>query len=60
MGNLLIVLAVLFGALFLIVPLVEKTAKPVEPEQMQKYQKIFGFLLVLMVVASSIKFCTGA
>lgn len=60
MLNLLIVLAVLFIALFIIVPLVEKTAKPVEAAQMQKYHKIFGLLLMLMVVASGIKYCTGA
>lgn len=58
MTNLLIILAVLFVSLFVIVPIIEKTAKPVEEGKMQQYHKVFGILLLLMVVASSVKFCT--
>ena len=59
MSNLIIILVVLFGALFLILPLVEKTAKPVTPEQTQKFQKVFLALLALSAVAASVKFCAG-
>ena len=59
MTNLLIVLGVVFGALFIILPLVEKTAKPVTPEQMQKYQKVLLALLAISAVAASVKFCAA-
>ena len=59
MNNLLIILLVLFGALFVIVPLIERIAKPVDAEQMQKYHRIFGILLGLMVVGMTVRFCMG-
>jgi len=59
MQNLLIVLLVLFVSLFVILPLVEKTAKPMDAEKMQKLQKTVGILMMLMVVALSFKYCTG-
>lgn len=58
MNNLLIILAVLFISLFVILPLVEKTAKPVDAEKMQKYHKVFGILLGVMVIASVVRYCT--
>lgn len=60
MTNLLIVLALVFGALFLILPLIEKTAKPVTPEQMQKLQRVFPVLLLIFAIAASVKFCTSS
>lgn len=59
MSNLLLVLAVLFGALFVIIPLVEKTAKPVSEEKMQSYHKIFGILMLLMAIGLTIRFFMG-
>lgn len=59
MNNLLIILLVLFASLFVIVPLVERVAKPVEAEQMQKYHRIFGILLGVMVIAMTVRFCVG-
>lgn len=59
MQNLLIVLGVLFVSLFVIVPLVQKTAKPISAEQQQKYGKIFGILMIVLIVATSVKYCMG-
>lgn len=62
MENLLIILAVLAVAMFIVVPLVEKTAKPIDPNDeaqqkslMQK-AKIIRFLMMFMVLASAIKY----
>lgn len=55
--NVLIIIGVLFGALLLIIPILEKTAKPVDDEQMQKYGKIMMGLMMVLVVVSSLKFC---
>ncbi|NRA42351.1 MAG: hypothetical protein HRU21_08615 [Pseudomonadales bacterium] len=55
--NILIILGVLFIALIVLVPLIEKTAKPVEEEQMQKYSKVIMGLMMAIVVAASLKFC---
>jgi uncharacterized membrane protein required for colicin V production len=59
MSNLLIILAVLFAALFLLLPILEKTAKPVDEEQAQNYSKIIMVLMAVMILASTIKMCTG-
>ncbi|CAA0081782.1 Uncharacterised protein [BD1-7 clade bacterium] len=59
MENLLIVLGVLFAALFIIVPLVERFGKPVDNEKAQKYTKIMGLLLGIMMLALVIRSCTG-
>ncbi len=59
MENLLIILAVLFAALFVVVPLVEKFAKPVDNEQMHKYTKILGILMAVMMVALLVRSCMG-
>lgn len=59
MGNLLLVLAILFAALFVIIPLIEKTAKPVDEANLQKYHKVFGVLMLIMVIAVSAKFFLG-
>ncbi|MCY4044615.1 MAG: hypothetical protein OXE99_06015 [Cellvibrionales bacterium] len=59
MQNLLIILAVLFIALFVVIPLVQRFAKPSSPEQMQKYGKIFMILMGILIVASTIKMCAG-
>ena len=57
MTNLLIILGVLFAALFILLPILEKTAKPVEEQQMQKYSKIIMYLMMAMIVAGSVKMC---
>ena len=59
MNNLLLVLALLFASLFVLLPLIEKIAKPVDEAQMQKYHRIFGILLAVMVVAYSVRYCAG-
>ncbi len=56
MTNLLIILGVLFGSLFIILPLVKRFSKPTSPEEAQKYNKIIGFLMAAMVIAMSIRF----
>lgn len=56
MSNLLIILGVLFFSLLIILPLVQKFAKPTTPEDAQKYQKIIGFLMAAMVIAMGIRF----
>ena len=58
--NLLIILAVLFISLIIIVSVLEKTAKPVEEEQAQKYSKIIMGLMMALIVASSLKYCMGS
>lgn len=60
MQNLLIILGVLFLALFVIIPLVQRFAKPSSPEQMQKYGKIFMVLLAILMLAATIKMCSGS
>ena len=55
MTNLLIILGVLFFALAVLMPLLERRSKPVTPEDMQKYQKILGILMIVMVIALTIR-----
>jgi hypothetical protein len=55
MTNLLIILGVLFFALAVLMPLLERISKPVTPEDMQKYQKILGILMIVMVIALTIR-----
>ncbi len=59
MQNLLIILAVLFIALFVIIPLVQKFAKPISAEKTQKYGKAIMILMMIFAVAASIKYCVG-
>lgn len=59
MTKLFLVLAILFAALFVIVPLIEKTAKPVSAESLQKYHKIFGILMLLMAIGLVIRYFIG-
>ena len=62
MENLLIVLGVLMLTLVIIVPLVEKTAKPIDPndeEQQAKLMqktKIIRFLMMFLILAAAIKY----
>lgn len=55
MTNLLIILGILFFALAVLMPLIERIAKPVTAEDMGKYQKILGFLMIAMVIALTIR-----
>ena len=57
--NLIIILGVLFVALIILVPLLEKTAKPLDEEKMGKYSKIMMGLMLGLIIASSAKFCMG-
>lgn len=59
MTNLLIILGVLLVALVLVVPLLEKTAQPVTEENMQKYHKVFRFLMGVMLLALVIRYFMG-
>lgn len=62
MENLLIILAVLVIALFVILPLVEKTSKPIDPNdeeqqaQLMKKHNIIRFLMMFMALAVAIKY----
>ncbi len=56
MNNLMIVLGVLLLGLVVIVPLVERFAKPATPENMQKYHKIFRILMGVMLLALVIQY----
>jgi hypothetical protein len=58
--NVLIILGVLFTALVILLPLIEKTSKPVDQEKMGQYSKIMMALMVVLVIASSIKFLIGS
>ena len=53
--KLLIILGVLFLALFLVVPLLEKRGKRHSPEELQKLTKWFGPLILILVVAQLVK-----
>lgn len=57
--NVLIVLGVLFLALIIIVPLVERFGKPAEEEQMQSYGKWMMIAMSILMVASTVKYCGG-
>ena len=62
MENLLIVLGVLVLSLFVILPLVEKTAKPVDPEDEEQQAKLMKkanmirFLMMFLALAATIKY----
>ncbi len=56
--NLLIILVVLFAALALIVKLTEGRAKPLDPEQQQRYSKIIMVLVFLTLMGAMIKQCS--
>jgi hypothetical protein len=58
--NLLIILGVLFACLVILVPLIEKTAKPIDQEKMGQYSKIMMALMAVLIIASSIKFFVGS
>lgn len=53
--TLLIILAVLFLALFIIIPLVEKKGKRYSPEELQKLSRWIYPLMGLILFASLIK-----
>lgn len=56
MTNLLAVLGILLLALVVILPLVQRFAKPVEPAAADSYQRILGFLMAAMAIALVIRF----
>ena len=62
MENLLIILAVLGISLLVVVPILQRFSKPLDPndeEQMSslaKKGKIMGFLLAFMMLATTIKY----
>ena len=62
MENLLIVLGVLMLALFVVLPLIEKTAKPIDPEDeeqqanLMKKANIIRFLMMFLALAAAIKY----
>ncbi|MCK5881695.1 MAG: hypothetical protein KAG18_07445 [Sinobacterium sp.] len=58
--NVLIILGVLFTALIILLPILEKTSKPVDDEKMGQYSKIMMGLMLGLVMATSIKFCMGS
>lgn len=59
MNNLLIVLGVLFLALVVVVPLVERFGQPASAEKLQKYQMIFRILMAVMLLALLVRNFTG-
>lgn len=56
MATLFSILACLFVALFVLVKLTEKHAKPMAPEQQQKLSKIIVALVAISLVASLVQF----
>jgi hypothetical protein len=56
MGNLLLILLVLFVALIVVVKFTEKNAKPLTSEQQAKMSKIFMVLIFVMLVAAIVKY----
>lgn len=53
--NVIIILACLFAALFVIVTITERYGKPLTAEQQSKYNKIIPILFFVMIVAAIIK-----
>ena len=51
MGNLLLILLVLFAALAVVVKLTEKHGKPLEPEQQSKLWMMITVLIVILLAA---------
>ncbi|MCP3907542.1 MAG: hypothetical protein GY712_05945 [Oceanicoccus sp.] len=60
MGNLLLVLGVLFAALFIVVKLTERHAKPVDEQQQAKMSRIAMVSIMLLLVLGLIRYYTGA
>ena len=59
MGNLLLILGVLFVALFIVVKLTERYAKPVDEQQQAKMSRIAMILIMLVLVLGLIRHYTG-
>lgn len=59
MNNLLLVLGILFAALFLLLPVLEKFSKPVEEQQASKYGQIIMGLMALLIILSAIRYFIG-
>lgn len=53
--NVLIILACVFGGLFLIVTLTERYGKPMSEEQQSKYSKIIPILVIVAIIGSMIQ-----
>lgn len=56
MTNLLLILILLFAALFLVITLTERFSKPLQAEESQRLSKIILFLVAAVMIASAIKF----
>lgn len=59
METLIIILASVFGGLFLLIKLTEGRAKPLDAETESKYSSIFMVLIGILLVASLIKYTLG-
>lgn len=60
MGNLLIIVGVLFIALFIVVKLTERYAKPVDQQQQAKMSRLAMVLMLLVMVMALIRhYMTG-
>lgn len=60
MGNLLIIVGVLFIALFIVVKLTEKYARPVDQQQQAKMSRLAMVLMLLVMVMALIRhYMTG-
>ena len=60
MGNLLIIVGVLFIALFIVVKLTEKYARPVDQQQQVKMSRLAMVLMLLVLVMALIRhYMTG-
>lgn len=56
MGTLLLILGVLFLALFILVPLVEKFGKRYSPEELQKITRWILPLFVVLMILQAIRY----
>ena len=59
MSNLLMILAALFVTLFAVTTIAGRFAKPVAPEQQQKYSLLIMILMGLVLLGAGIRYLTG-
>ncbi len=59
MGNLLLVLGVLFVVLIIVVKLTEKFGKPIDEQQQSKMSRIAMILMMLLLVFGLIRHYSG-
>lgn len=59
MGVLIVIIATLFAALFVILPLLERYGKVRSPEELQNITRWTTPLMVIMIIAMAIRYFMG-